>query len=99
MLDLEQYNENGYQVRVFRRRNLRDFKDFKFRDFTFENLKTFIIKSTFVGPGPDIVRELSNENAMKIFTYNIPVLILFRNTSANDVRYYHKELSDAFEEI
>jgi len=27
-----------------------------------------------VGPGPDIVRELSTENAMKIFTYNKPVL-------------------------
>lgn len=58
-----------------------------------------MIKSTFVGPGPDIIRELSTENAMKIFTYNVPVMILFRNTSASDVRYYHKELSEAYEEI
>jgi hypothetical protein len=36
---------------------------------------------------------------MKIFSYNQPVLILFRNTSAPDANYYAKELSSAFEEI
>lgn len=52
-----------------------------------------------MGPGPDIVRELSTENAMKIFQYNKPVLILFRNSSATDSRYYERELSKAYEDI
>jgi hypothetical protein len=56
----------------------------------------FVVKTTFIGPGPEIIRELSTENAMKIFTYNKPVLILFRNTSAEDVRYYTKQLGAAF---
>jgi hypothetical protein len=55
-----------------------------------------VISSSFVGPGPDILRELSTENAMKIFTYNKPVLIMFRNTSAADVRYYDMQLAEAF---
>ncbi len=57
------------------------------------------MRSTFIGPGPDIVRELSTENAMKIFQYNKPVLILFRNTSIPESRYYDKELSAAFEQV
>ena len=54
-------------MRVYRRRNLRDFKDFKSAEFSLENLQHFVMKSSFIGPGPDIVRELSTENAMKIF--------------------------------
>lgn len=42
------------------------------------------MKSTFVGPGPDFVRDLTTENAMKVFSYNIPVLILFRNASIDE---------------
>jgi hypothetical protein len=52
-----------------------------------------------VGPAPDIIRELSNENALKIFTYNKPVLILFRNTTVADTRWYEKQLAEAFDEI
>ena len=65
--DLKEYQDQGYQVRVYRRRNLRDFKDFKNAEFSLENLQHFVMKSSFIGPGPDIVRELSTENAMKIF--------------------------------
>lgn len=78
---------------------MRDYKDYQEDKFDFDSVSSFIVKSTFVGPGPDIIRELSTENAMKIFTYNKPVMIMFRNTSAPDVRYYHKELSDAYEDI
>jgi hypothetical protein len=90
MSGLTQYEDRGYQVRVFRRRNLKDYRDFQDSNFTMETLQAFVTRSTFIGPGPDIVRELSTENAMKIFTYNKPVLILFRNTSAADARYYDK---------
>ena len=85
---MKDYNEYGYQVRAYRRRNTRDFRDLTDQNLTRENLEDFIVKSSFIGPGPDIVRELSAENAMKIFTYNKPVMILFRNTSAHDARYY-----------
>lgn len=85
------YLDRGYTVRVFRRRNIRDFTEFAAHSestdpssFTHELLSDFIVRSSFVGPGPDIIRELSNESAMKIFSYNKPVLILFRNTSAHD---------------
>jgi thiol-disulfide isomerase/thioredoxin len=54
----------------------------------FEILRKFIVHSTFIGPAPGISRELSTENGLKIFQYNLPVLILFRNTSVDDSRYY-----------
>lgn len=57
------------------------------------------MKSTFISTGPDIIRELSNENALKIFTYNKPTLILFRDVTKNDFRYYDKILIDTFEDI
>lgn len=50
---------------------------------------------SFVGPTKDILRELSIENARKIFTYNIPVMILFRNTSDADFRYYDQQILDS----
>lgn len=59
----------------------------------------FITRACFTGPVPGIVRELSNENAMKIFSYNLPVLILFRNSSSEDVRYYDLELASVYPSI
>ena len=54
------------------------------------------MRSSFIGPMPSVVRELSIENAMKIFQYNLPILVLFRNTSAEDAFYYDKELAGAY---
>lgn len=100
MLELpESYATEGYALRVFRRRNLRDIKDFSAKAFDFTNVQDFVMKSTFVGPGPDIVRELTNENALKIFTYNKPILILFRDVTKTDFKYYDKQLIEAFESI
>jgi thiol-disulfide isomerase/thioredoxin len=65
----------------------------------FEILRKFIIYSTFIGPAPGISRELSTENGLKIFQYNLPVLILFRNTSVDDSRYYQEQLFIAEKEI
>lgn len=84
---------------MYRRRTIKDFKDLLVDDVTVDGIFEFIIKSTFIGSGPEIIRELSNENAMKIFSYNRPVMIMFRNTSASDVRYYTEQLAQAFPQI
>jgi len=65
----------------------------------FEPLRKFIVHATFIGPAPGISRELSTENALKIFQYNLPVLVLFRNTSIEDSRYYQEQLALAEKEI
>jgi hypothetical protein len=86
-------------VRVYRHRNTKTPKDFTAPDLKFEPLRNFIIHSTFIGPAPGISRELSTENGLKIFQYNLPVLILFRNTSNEESRYYQEQLSLAEREI
>ena len=82
-------------IRVYRYRMTKHFKDFTAAPFNFDTLRKFVVFSSMTGPAPHIVRELSTETAMKIFSYNVPVLLLFRNSSAPDVRYYDTELADA----
>ena len=53
------------------------------------------MKATFIGPTPKILRELSIENARKVFIYNKPILIMFRNTSVEESRYYEKQIVEA----
>ena len=50
-------------------------------EFKFEKLRRFIAIRTFIGSSEASVRELSVENAMRIFQNNLPVLIGFRNNS------------------
>jgi hypothetical protein len=57
----------------------------------FENLRKFIVHATFVGPAPGISRELSVENGLKIFQYNLPVLIVLRNTTKQAEGRYYQE--------
>lgn len=54
-------------MRIYRRGSVADYKDFRYRneetgevegEFDSELLKNFIFKSTYVGAGPDIIREL-----------------------------------------
>jgi len=52
-----------------------------------------------VGPAPDLVRELSTESAVKIFSYNLPLIILFRNTTLPESRNFEAELRAAHPEI
>jgi hypothetical protein len=40
-------------------------------------IEQFIFRSTFVGDGPDIIRSISTENMMKLFTQDDPALFLF----------------------
>jgi hypothetical protein len=52
------------------------------------------MRATFTGPAPSLVRELSGETALRIFNYNLPVVILFRNTSEPlSHSYYEKEFA------
>ena len=76
LLESDFYKQNGFGVRVYRRGNIGDFKDLE-QGSTAEDMEAFIFKSTFVGVGPDIVRELNSENTMKFFSQSDPGLILF----------------------
>jgi len=40
-------------------------------------MENFIFRSTFVGEGPDYIREANNENMMRFFSQNQPGLLLF----------------------
>lgn len=53
-----------------------DYRDLETGD-TAEEMEKFIFKSSFVGNGPDIIRELNPENIMKFFSQSEPGLILF----------------------
>lgn len=65
------------------------------------DIETFIFRSTFVGDGPDLIRSISTENLMKIFTQDIAALFLFYDSKNED--QIHQQaldfLKDAFEPI
>jgi len=44
-----------------------DVRDFDSNSITVDEMERFIYKSTFVGQGPDIIRNLDTENTMKFF--------------------------------
>jgi len=75
------YRSSKFQIRVFRRGHLSDFRDFKYpnKDLTSKDIEQFIFRSTFVGDGPDLIRSISTDNMMKLFTQDIPALFLFYN--------------------
>ena len=76
----EFYQTNGFGIRVYRRGNMGDIRDFDTDAITVEEMERFVYKSTFVGQGPDFIRNLDTENAMKFFSQNEPGLILFYNS-------------------
>ena len=67
------YKRWGFSVRVYRRGNIADFKDMRYANLydpaevTAEDIERFIFRSTFVGDGPDFIREANTENVMKFF--------------------------------
>jgi len=74
LLNARFYRENKFSIRVYRRGNLADFKDLN-KDMlstkdtvTETDIEKFIYRSTFVGKGPDIIREISTDNVRKIFS-------------------------------
>lgn len=70
------YKKNEFGLRVYRRGNIGDYKDLE-EGVTAEEMEAFVFKSTFVGTGPDIIREMNPENTMKFFSQTDPGLILF----------------------
>ena len=40
-------------------------------------MEKFIFRSTFVGDGPDFIREANSDNMMKFFSQDQPGLLLF----------------------
>ena len=67
------YKRWGFSIRVYRRGNIADFKDMRYANLydpaevTAEDIERFIFRSTFVGDGPDFIREANTENVMKFF--------------------------------
>lgn len=63
----------GFSIRVYRRGNIADFKDMKYAslldpaEVAAEDIERFIFRSTFVGEGPDFIREANTDNVMKFF--------------------------------
>lgn len=62
------YKSHEYGIRVYRRGNMGDIKDFDSEDTSTEGMERFILRSTFVGEGPDFIRKLDTENTMKFFS-------------------------------
>jgi len=60
-------------------------------------MEAFIFKSTFIGDGPDIIRDLNPENTMKFFSQPDPGLILFYDPQTHIIP--QMELDIAYEEI
>ena len=106
------YERWGFSIRVYRRGNIADFKDLKYRNLhdpvevTPEDIERFIFRSTFVGEGPDFIREANAENVMKFFTQNQAGLFLFYNpellkeeSRSEQMQTAVKSLEEAFDEI
>jgi len=74
-----------------------DVKDFDSFVTTTEEMEKFIYRSTFVGDGPDLIRNLDTENTMKFFGQSEPGLILFYNSLLHKDAL--EELETAFSEI
>ena len=70
------YEKFKFGIRVYRRGNLADIKDINRWSLIDEehvsdlDIENFIFRSTFVGEGPDYIREANAENMMKFFSQN-----------------------------
>lgn len=77
----ETFKRHKFQIRVYRRSSLHDYRDFATTKDEVEtgDIEQFIYRSTFVGDGPDVIRSLNTDNIMRIFTQDDPALFLFFN--------------------
>lgn len=66
-LSADFYKKNQFGIRIYRRGNIGDTKDFDSDKISVEEMEQFIVKSTFVGQGPDIIRQLDTETAIEFF--------------------------------
>jgi len=104
------YKEFEFGIRVYRRGSLADIKDMNRWSLATEgsvsatDIENFIFRSTFVGDGPDFIREANSENMMKFFSQNQPGLLLFYNSDlvkAEDKRTLNalESLEKVFDDI
>ena len=106
------YKRWGFSVRVYRRGNIADFKDMRYANLydpaevTAEDIERFIFRSTFVGDGPDFIREANTENVMKFFHQSQAGLFLFYNSAlvvgeqpSEQMKRAVISLEEAFDEI
>lgn len=56
-------------------------------------MEAFIFKSTFIGDGPDIIRDLNPENTMKFFSQPDPGLILFYDPQTHIIPQMELEIA------
>ena len=96
LVDSQFYQHYGFSVRIYRRGSISDYKDLQ-RGTSLSDLEQFVFMSTFVGTGPDIIRDLNPENVMKFFSQNEPGLILFYNSEIDDNAV--SELENSFDSI
>ena len=70
LVESDLYKRKDFGIRVYRRGNLADFKDFKSDDeyIASEDIETFIFRSTFVGTGPELIRDLDPSTTMQFFS-------------------------------
>ena len=79
------YKRWNFSIRVYRRSNISDFKDMRYAslydpvEVTPDDIERFIFRSTFVGEGPDFIREANTDNVMKFFAQSQAGLFLFYN--------------------
>ena len=106
------YKRWGFSIRVYRRGNISDFKDMRYAslnnpvEVSNDDMDKFIFRSTFVGDGPDFIREANTDNVMKFFMQNQAGLFLFYNPnlledegSETQTRTAIKSLEETFDEI
>ena len=104
------YERFKFGIRVYRRGNLADIKDLNRWSLADEehvthlDMENFIFRSTFVGEGPDYIREANAENMMKFFSQNQAGLFLFYSSDlvkAEDERTLKalESLTQVFDEI
>ena len=70
------YEKFEFGIRVYRRGSLADIKDINRWSLAREDevsqldMENFIFRSTFVGDGPDFIREANSDNMMRFFSQN-----------------------------
>jgi hypothetical protein len=67
LLDSDFYKNHEFGIRTYRRNNVGDFKDIK-TGVSRAEIETFVFHSTYVGRGPDLIRDLNTDNIMKFFS-------------------------------
>ena len=60
-------------------------------------MENFIFRSTFVGDGPDYIREANSENMMRFFSQNQPGLFLFYDSER--IKEDDKEMTSALSSL